>query len=334
MRTLSLLLGATAGSQLCPSDECWDFNAGTGECTIKPDQQCITLTCNHDSMVLNFGANFYGVGDGAISEFESKFGTTWDAATSRFTIDCPLGGCDMAVETNADGSVLKYSMQVATHGSNMIQVAGLTLYNRPAAATLDASCEYSTSVSIASDQMEVIAATADANLHKAGDLSDGFHLNLYSESTRTNEIVDTVFIGQRIWAQVEWDVISAQTQVNYYVNNCNVHLDDTPDVVASIVEGNCYSSALGVTKLGSSWIVADNSAFTFSSFSSNGHSAQSQQVTVKCDVKLCLLSDNKCTINTVQNQCPRIGSGYVFTPNGCTNAYNNQDDGTCTAPQG
>ena len=244
----------------------------------------------------------------------------------------------MSASINDDGSQLTYSMQVETTKIQPIhlqdQGVALTLYNSATSATLDASCEYATSVSISSNSFDVQSASADADLHQRGDLSSGFKLNLYSDASLGDQIGTTIFIGQRIWAQVEWEVASAQSQVNYYLNNCEVELEATPPVVASIIEENCYSSTLGITKIGSNnkWIVKDNSGFTFTSFSSNGDHVTSQTVTVRCDIKLCLLSNNKCAINTEVSQCPRVGSGYKFTPNGCTDGYNSQGDGTCTEP--
>ena len=315
---------ARSGSP-CPSDDCWVFDADKGVCSLRPDQQCVSLTCSHDSFNVEFGENFFGVSD--VSDFDAKFNVQHN--NGRFQINCALGDCGMTAKTNGDGTVLKYDMQISADASP-ISVAGLTLYNGPS-SDLYVSCEYSTSVSIASNKFEVQAASADADLHQTGDLSSGFHLNLYSDSGFSDVIGETIFIGQRIWARVEWGVHSAQTQVNFYVNNCEVHLEDTPPVVASIVEENCYSSALGVTKVGNQWIVPENSAFTFTSFSSNGQQVKSQEVTVKCDVKLCLLSDNKCNINTEESQCPRAGTGYKFTPNGCS-AGQVPSEGECATP--
>ena len=49
---------------------------------------------------------------------------------------------------------------------------------------------------------------------------------------------------------------------------------------------------------------------------------------MSCDIKLCLLSNNKCTVNTSVDSCPQ--SGYKFTPTGCKeNEIANQTTGSC-----
>ena len=49
---------------------------------------------------------------------------------------------------------------------------------------------------------------------------------------------------------------------------------------------------------------------------------------MSCDIKLCLLSNNKCTVNTSVDSCPQ--SGYKFTPSGCKeNEIANQTTGNC-----
>ena len=134
---------------------------------------------------------------------------------------------------------------------------------------------------------------------------------------------DSVFIGERLWANIHWSVSSTQNEVNFLIENCAITLHGDEPVEAKIVEDNCYSSALGVSKIGKdNWISKQDSGFSFPSLSSSPK-AGPQTVTVKCDVKLCLKSDNRCKLNVETEQCP--SSGYQYTPNGIP--LDNQEKG-------
>ena len=78
----------------------------------KANSDCISLSCAHDSVHLEFDGNFFGVADGDVNSFESKFNTKF--ADGKFHINCDLGDCGMSVSTNDDGSELTYAIQVGT----------------------------------------------------------------------------------------------------------------------------------------------------------------------------------------------------------------------------
>lgn len=110
-------------------------------------------------MQLVFGGNFFGVADGDVGAFDDKFHASF--SEGKFHINCGLGECGMVPSINDDGSTLRYDVQISTNTLTPLNIVDgdqtLTLYQGAAAASLDASCEYSTSVEITSSAFDVQA---------------------------------------------------------------------------------------------------------------------------------------------------------------------------------
>ena len=269
-------------------------------------------------MTVEFDNRFFGTNDGQTDIFDANLNAQF--IDGKYIVKCGLGECDMVGSMSDDESNIIFTLSLGTKDShNKVTVndddVSFSVYTGATEVSVNVKCEYASNIDIASDSFSVSAAAAGAHLNQIGDLARGFHLNLYGDENLSTALSSEVFVGQQVWAVIEWTVETVKSQLNFYLNSCEIDLGSAS---ASIVDGNCYSSALGVSKLGTpnEWIVSDSTGFTFKSFSSNPTSAGSQTVTVKCNVQLCLLSQNKCKINKVDAECPRQGSGYQFTPNG------------------
>ena len=44
----------------CPSTKCWDFNSTTGKCTLRTNQNCYSVTCEADKIVVTFIPELFG----------------------------------------------------------------------------------------------------------------------------------------------------------------------------------------------------------------------------------------------------------------------------------
>ena len=62
----------------CPSEECWDYDAVSGACTLKTNAQCVTLSCEYDAMAVNFKGSLFGVADGDSSSLDSQLGIKFE----------------------------------------------------------------------------------------------------------------------------------------------------------------------------------------------------------------------------------------------------------------
>ena len=70
---------------------------------------------------------------------------------------------------------------------------------------------------------------------------------------------------------MSWSVKTAQKQLNFYIENCQFSIAEENEVElnADFIKDNCYSSALGVRKIGKDFMVAQNSRFLFQAMSSS-----------------------------------------------------------------
>ena len=91
----------------------------------------------------------------------------------------------------------------------------------------------------------------------------------------TDFIGEQVLVGDKVWAEIQWSVKSAQQDINFYVKNCEMTISEEAEekITASFVRDNCYSEALGVKKIGAEWIVSDSSRFLFQALSSSATTA-------------------------------------------------------------
>ena len=62
----------------CPSEECWDYDAVSGACTLKTNAQCVTLSCEYDAMAVNFKGSLFGIADGDSSSLDSQLGIKFE----------------------------------------------------------------------------------------------------------------------------------------------------------------------------------------------------------------------------------------------------------------
>ena len=82
-------------------------------------------------------------------------------------------------------------------------------------------------------------------------------------------------VGAQVWAEVAWSVKTAQKQLNFYIENCQFSIaeENGGEIKADFIKDNCYSSTLGVRKIGRDFMVAQNSRFLFQAMSSSASTA-------------------------------------------------------------
>ena len=82
-------------------------------------------------------------------------------------------------------------------------------------------------------------------------------------------------VGAQVWAEVAWSVKTAQKQLNFYIENCQFSIaeENGEEIKADFIKDNCYSSTLGVRKIGRDFMVAQNSRFLFQAMSSSASTA-------------------------------------------------------------
>ena len=112
-----------------------------------------------------------------------------------------------------------------------------------------------------------------------------------------------MLLGQPVYASLKWTVSSISTLLNYYIDSCEV--DFTTGQI-SIINKNCYLTALGARQLQQSKVVTKESQFQFTSFFVGG-GASTIKMKLNCSVKICP-SGTECFkhLSTKDSDCEQI----------------------------
>jgi len=313
MKLITYLLGASAvkanvvaGGEgtPCPSD-CWDWNATEQKCIIKEDATCFSLTCNHDSMKVNFASKLFAIEDTDASTVLDGPTATFDNDNMEWGIDCLLGECEMAAATEEVDSKnhLVFSFDVGKKMEKIV-MSGNDVFIDPVSAALTFKCRYLAEVDLTSDQFTVKGATATGETIQDGTLDDGFGLVMYTDATyETVTNNENVFVGYPVYGKVDWSVTTAQAAVNFYIMSCNVQ---NADAEIAIVSDTCYSTTLGARQMQEDKLVGASSAFSFTAFTIGQGDQYAMLTTVACSIRLCLVADTDCQANIVTEDadCP------------------------------
>ena len=295
-------------SQKCPSD-CWEFSEVSQKCEAKDDVKCFDLNCAFNAMKLVFSSDLFGVTDNQNSNpFGDISDPSFDVSTGQWNLDCPLGECGMTVSTREINSeshlVFTYTLGTSQTG---IMVNGEEIFlGDVLSATVNFECAYKSEVKVSSSDFNVNALDAAGKAIKYGSLSDGFSLNLFTDHQMT-KMVDTeiLFIGQPIYASVQWKLTSLINLVNFYINSCDVEFGGSKTL--RIIDDNCYATTFGTKQLQSDKVVQQQAMFQFTSFIV-GQGARSMKMKLTCSLKACSVAENKCNVNisAADVNCPNV----------------------------
>ena len=149
------------------------------------------------------------------------------------------------------------------------------------------SCVYPSTLKISSNIFNIQTVTqGDAEVTQIGNLSKGFSVKLYTDSTfHTKANDNNVFIGQEIYGEVKWSVTSAQANVKFFIDQCDIV---SKNVRVSIIYDNCYSQSAGVVQLQSEKIVSSSSKFKFVSFTFGRGNDRAMEAVLTCTVRMCV----------------------------------------------
>lgn len=173
----------------------------------------------------------------------------------------------------------------------------LTLQNNdifvtPVASSMKFNCAYPDSIQVSSDGLTISGAAASGQAIKTGNLKSGFSLDLYTDPAQTIPTGSTnVYIGQPVYGDMTWSVTTAQTMINFYLDDCD--LVDSGAVI-KFVRDNCYSRTLGATQRQEAKIVSSTSKFSFIAFTVGTGDRYEMHSTITCKVRLCIATDSAC----------------------------------------
>lgn len=166
------------------------------------------------------------------------------------------------------------------------------IYISPVAAEVKFNCAYPSSIAVSTDAFTIINGEATGEATKTGDLKSGFSLDLYTDPAQTTLAdVTNVYIGYPVYGDMTWSVTTAQTMVNFYIDECDL-VDGEMEI--KFIRDNCYSLSVGASQRQEAKMVAASSKFSFVAFTVGDGSRLQMHSTITCRVKLCIATDAEC----------------------------------------
>lgn len=164
------------------------------------------------------------------------------------------------------------------------------LNTSPFGVGVDFTCEYDTSVEVASTSFNVEDVSIDGTHSSSGTLDSGFTLSVGDGNT--------IILGDDITFKTTWSLTFADVSPHY--ESC---LLTQGTQTVPLVKDGCMASALGVEKVSAS---SNEVAIKYKTFIIENETAATQ--TILCNLKLCSLLLNCAKANT----CPADGTDIFY----------------------
>jgi len=285
----------------CPSD-CWDWNASDATCKIKPGavngvlHDCFSVTCNFGSMEVDVDPKLFG-----LSGNDTVFANGANFDSGSFKYNQPLGDSNQVISIVNDTLNVAVDFELGMGSVSLGNSSAVNVFLAPVSSAVTFTCEYDTTVQVASQNLTVNGATAIGATSATGSLVDGFQLSLWTDQNMTDAVTDdNLFIGAKVYGSLDWSVTTA-ANLTFTIDECTVESNNQE--VAFIKDG-CYSNTLGADKVASSGNVEKN--FAFNSFTLGNAQNIQMNATVACTVVVC--ETGNCNS---PSSCPVV-TGYDY----------------------
>ena len=170
---------------------------------------------------------------------------------------------------------------------NVIVLGSQSVVTTPLGASIVFTCNYDTTVELASESYTVAGASVVDTLTGTGSLSAGFAMSLNNGEGAAFLMGDNMQVG------ITWAVTTLST-LTYRITQCDVQHGST---VITIVKDQCYAATLGVVP------DANDQGFAYQVFKGVGETDENQIIT--CTVTIC--ESGQCVYPTSNIECPYVG---------------------------
>jgi hypothetical protein len=207
-------------------------------------------------------------------------GATYDSG--KFTYAQPLGDSNQAISIVNETLNVAVDFELGMGSVSLGNSSTVDVYLAPVSSAVTFTCEYETTVQVASQNLTVNGATAIGATSATGSLVEGFDLTLWTDQNMTDAVTDdNLFIGAKVYGSLDWSVTTA-VNLTFAIDECTVKSDNKE--VAFIKDG-CYSNTLGADKKADSGNTEKN--FAFNSFTLGDAQNIQMNATVACTVVVC-----------------------------------------------
>ena len=175
---------------MCPSLECWDYDAENQKCI--PKDSCSTLTCEPGAISVTFVPGLFG----EPVEETNWFGDVqpaFNSETGNFEILASLGSDGVLLDDSQmnNTNTAKFILPITIGGAarsrarsgivqidNTIDLDGQLIETTPYGITIGFSCLYNTKISLSTGVYSVEDVSISDSLTSSGDWSPAFSLTL------------------------------------------------------------------------------------------------------------------------------------------------------------
>jgi len=273
-------------NQGIPESGCWRYNPTSQKCEIKnPD--CLKLNCHADKMSLFLRKDvFLG-----LSDFTKLLSDNSSATCSAdnigkknsqsYSFDITFGSCGMKTEVTTRSSH-EYIRFTQTMSYKTMEVNFMCLFPKN-----QGIASKSPVGDLTPDGIEQIA------------LWENFDLSFGRQS---------LSIGDRITAVIQWEADLKFTDVLWYLDKCSVHGEKNS---FDVVSDGCYSSLVNTRMLSKNIANAKNFVFSFESFSFDENMNSELNFRLDCKINFCLAE--ACPRKSVPKpSCPKYYTNPHF----------------------
>jgi hypothetical protein len=124
--------GQPGNCAVCPSTECWDWDAVAKECKLKSNSgnnACTSITCDSNSMTFGWNSALWGLDKGEFPMFvDMNVDPDYNATLDKFTWTIGLEG--EGVSYDVVGGNVEFNYFMALTGSNRARSGGLSVDGR------------------------------------------------------------------------------------------------------------------------------------------------------------------------------------------------------------
>ena len=291
---------------MCPSRECWDYDAEARQCVPKED--CSELTCGPNSMTVGFVDAMFGLEEGdTVSWFggavPSGVNGTW-SLESAFGENGMQYSYDNVTETvklfqvfslvGAERESISRARSDIQQQNNEIALSDGTVETTPFGVSIAFSCVYSTKITLSTDAYAVEDVSISDSLTNSGDWTTGFTMSLDDADLMLGDILNVA---------ISWGATGLVGDLTFVLNECVVSHGST-DI--SVIKGGCYAGVTN-TEAGTE-NTAGKKSFSFKTFRAPGEDSAGQAI--ECSLTVC--EAGSCNAPSSDDECPSEGNDSFY----------------------
>jgi len=291
---------------MCPSRECWDWDAEANQCV--PKDSCSSLTCGPNSMDVGFTDAMFGLEAGDAFTWFGDAVPVNNATLGTWSLSSAFGdnGMQYTYDNNTE-TVKLYQVFSIVGGerdsiararsdiqqtNNEIDLNGSQVETTPFGVSIAFSCVYSTKITLSTDKYSVEDVSISDSLTHSGDWTSGFSMVL-------NGGDNNLMLGDILNVAISWSASGLIGSLDFVLTQCVVSHGET-DI--SVIKDSCYAGVTNTMAVESD--SADTKAFSFKTFRAPGTDSANQEI--ECSLTVC--EAGNCNAPSSNDECPSEGN--------------------------